>query len=364
MKHFLLFVLLFLLTYLGFAQTLYQVDEKRIYDWDGAPDWDHVITEQFTYDNGGNKETKIVGLSYPSSENIYQFIKSYNSNNDIILSVRQSWNSTTMLWENVSQDVYTYFTNTSNIKDVTTYSFNLGFDVFKISYEYSGSDVSKITVQQEAGGSLVNYEQYVYTYNIPGQPYQEFDSIWNTTTSMWDLKERGTATYSTNLREVINEKYNGSTYDLFEKYITTYSGSLETQYIIQTWNGSSYINSDRELSTYDANDNKTVYIFESWLGSAWEGYYKEEMDYSIAAPLSTVSFDNNSFKIYPNPASNIINISSSLDIDKIEIYTVLGKKVLQTPYTKQLNVESLNTGIYLLKVFSNNQSSTRKIVIK
>ncbi len=86
MKTIQLIVLCFLLSINNFSQTVYQVDELRIYSWDDTavpPDWQHDITQQFTYANGGNKETKLVTLSIPGMEVIYQNVKSYNGNNDI-----------------------------------------------------------------------------------------------------------------------------------------------------------------------------------------------------------------------------------------------------------------------------------------
>ncbi len=362
--HFSIFILSFFITTSSFSQT-YKVDEKRIYSWDNLSmpaDWKLDITEQYTYANGGNKETKVVATSALTMQQVYQNIKTYNSNNDITLDLRQNWDG--VQWVDASQDTYTYYTGTSNVKDVTTYNFNLGYDTYKISYEFSGNDINKIITQDGSSGSLVNETQYEYTYNMSGQLYIEIESDWNGTS--WDLDERGTATYTSGLRELIVEEYNGSTYDLFERYLLYYTISLEKEdeYIQQSWNGSSYVNSDRELSTYDGNDNKTAYVYESWFGGAWEPYYKEEMDYSVAAPLSTESFENDSFKVFPNPVSDVVNISSKTIIDKVELYNVLGEKVLQSTNTKTLNVESLNAGIYILKVFSNDESATKKIVIK
>lgn len=354
-------ILTFLITLTGFSQT-YQVDEKRIYSWDNfAAEWVLDITEQNTYANGGNKETKIVATSVLTTQQIYQHFKTYNTNNNIILDLRQDWDGAQ--WVDDSQDTYTYYAGTSNVKDVTTYNFSQGHDTFKVLYEYSGNDIIKITFQDGSSGSLINYRQYDYTYTIPGQPYQEFESNWSG--SSWVLDERATATYTPGLRELIVEEYNGSTYDLFERYLTYYTISLQKddEYIQQSWNGSSYVNSDRELSEYDGDDNKTKYTWYSWLGGAWEPYYKEEKDFSVAAPLSTESFENDNFKVFPNPASSVINIVSKIAIDKVELYNILGKKVMQSSNNKPLNVESLNAGIYVLKVFNNNKSATKKIVI-
>lgn len=356
-------VQIFLVTFISFSQT-YKVDERRIYSWNNSAmpaDWKHDVTEQYTYANGGIKETKTVGYSMPGMSLSYQHIKTYNTSNNITLNLKQIWNGSQ--WVDDSQDVYTYYSGTSNVKDMTTYSFSQGYDVYKVLYEYSGSDITKITFQDGSSGTLVNSEKFEYTYNSPGQPYQEFDSEWNG--SSWDLIERTTATYVGGLRtELLVESYNGSTYDSFERYVSTYSGTLETEYLQQSWNGSSYVNSDRELSTYDGNDNKTVYIFESWIMNAWEPYYKEENDFSVAAPLGVNDFDDEKFVVFPNPVADIVNIKSTMAIDKIEIYNVIGKKVTQVNKTKRVDIKNLKSGIYFLKIFNKDKSTTKKIVVK
>jgi Secretion system C-terminal sorting domain len=367
MKQFLLFsafILCCLFSLLSFSQT-YKVDELKLFSY-GDPDWNQEYTQQYTYDNGGNKETNMLVLSYPDGDKIYQVNKTYNANNDVILSVTQFWNDLAMQWENSSQETYTYYTGTSNVKDVTTYSLILGYSTYKILYEYSGNDIVKITDQIGDTGGLVNATKYDYTYNSPGMPGEEIESEWNVSTSMWDMTEKTIATYTSGLRTKIDvynyESGNWATMP-FERYLSNYSGTLEIEYRWESWNGAGWDFEDRELSTYDANGNKTVYIFENWTG-VWEPYYKEEASYSVASPLGVESFENVSFKVFPNPASDVVNLSSFSDIEKIEMFNVLGEKVLVSSKAKQLHVESLKSGVYLLKVFSGNRSATKRIVIE
>lgn len=363
---FLTFIVCFLFFYVASSQT-YKLDEKRIYSYDGFNDiWVQNTTETYTYNNGGNKETSIIGTSFPSGNNQYRHIKTYDVNNNIISDLKQTWNISMVQWEDASRDTYTYYSGTSNIKDITTYSFDVEYNTFKVLYEYSGTDITKITFQDGSSGTLVNFQKYEYTYNLSGQPATEDDFEWNTSTNMWELDERGTATYTSGLRELITEQLNGSNWELFERYLTYYTISIEkdNEHIQQYRSGSNWVNSDRETSTYDANDNKTEYIFYSWISSAWEPYYKEEMNYSMAVPLSTNLFKSEDIKVYPNPATDFVTISTQKHIDKIELYNVLGYKILETKDTKIINVQSLNAGVYLLKTLSNTTSVTKRIVVE
>ena len=70
--------------------------------------------------------------------------------------------------------------------------------------------------------------------------------------------------------------------------------------------------------------------------------------------------------IYPNPVNSgkiYITTKSSLD-KKVEIFNVLGKKVLETVITsKEVNVSHLEAGVYIIKIKEGEASATRKLII-
>ncbi|MFK7001231.1 T9SS type A sorting domain-containing protein [Flavobacterium oreochromis] len=71
--------------------------------------------------------------------------------------------------------------------------------------------------------------------------------------------------------------------------------------------------------------------------------------------------------IYPNPSSTgrIYITSRSSSTKEIEVYDVLGKLVLQTLLTsKELNITSLNEGVYIIKIKEGEQRITRKLIVK
>jgi hypothetical protein len=70
--------------------------------------------------------------------------------------------------------------------------------------------------------------------------------------------------------------------------------------------------------------------------------------------------------IYPNPTnSGRIYISTKLALDKkVEIFNVLGKKVLETVITsKEVNVSNLTAGVYIIKIKEGEATATRKLII-
>ncbi|MDN3596198.1 T9SS type A sorting domain-containing protein [Zunongwangia endophytica] len=71
--------------------------------------------------------------------------------------------------------------------------------------------------------------------------------------------------------------------------------------------------------------------------------------------------------MYPNPVSgDKVYITSTKNLDKeIEIYNVLGKAIKKTKLIgKELDISSLDAGIYIVKIKEKNEIATRKLIIK
>lgn len=71
---------------------------------------------------------------------------------------------------------------------------------------------------------------------------------------------------------------------------------------------------------------------------------------------------NNFVSIYPNPSSDIISLKSALTIDKIEIFNLFGKKIKSEKYNEFIDIQNLSSGLYLLKVYSNNKFGVKKFI--
>jgi hypothetical protein len=83
------------------------------------------------------------------------------------------------------------------------------------------------------------------------------------------------------------------------------------------------------------------------------------------ASLNTSIFDNTNFTYYPNPVKNLLNLSVSQAIDSIEVYNLLGQKVITAkPNANQIQIDMSNLadGAYLVKVTSNNQEKSFKVL--
>jgi len=86
---------------------------------------------------------------------------------------------------------------------------------------------------------------------------------------------------------------------------------------------------------------------------------------TINRTLSTDSFFKDNLEIYPNPISNILNISTktNLTIEAIQITDMNGRIIKETRQsTNTINTSELNTGVYFLRITTNQGAGTTKII--
>jgi hypothetical protein len=91
---------------------------------------------------------------------------------------------------------------------------------------------------------------------------------------------------------------------------------------------------------------------------------------NITLGATVLSIKNNSvldFSMYPNPTSNMLNISAKETIQDTQIFNVLGKNVMSVKVNNSkasIDVSNLATGIYLVKYSVNGTIGTAKFVKK
>lgn len=71
-------------------------------------------------------------------------------------------------------------------------------------------------------------------------------------------------------------------------------------------------------------------------------------------------------EVYPNPASGLVNISSSAELKSVELISLQGKMVkLQKSDLDKINIQDVASGVYFLQFETKNgQSFQRKLVVK
>ena len=87
----------------------------------------------------------------------------------------------------------------------------------------------------------------------------------------------------------------------------------------------------------------------------WEGGTLDINDYESV---------KESIRVFPNPVTDILHIrSQSIPIDKVEIFSILGTKVKEvTRGFNSIKVDDLSNGLYLVKVYSKNEFTIKKLI--
>jgi len=122
--------------------------------------------------------------------------------------------------------------------------------------------------------------------------------------------------------------------------------------------------------TFDVLVTKNGYAAKQIRGVLLNTGLVTTLDVELRPLGAGVTTNNNSIEISvgPNPFTNSLHIESQTKpIEKIEIFNILGEKVIQIEFnsdklTSVLNTEDLASGLYVMKLYSNGILDVRKLV--
>lgn len=81
--------------------------------------------------------------------------------------------------------------------------------------------------------------------------------------------------------------------------------------------------------------------------------------------LSNEAFELEEIVLYPNPATSTLNIQGIDNVRTIEIHSMVGKKIMDTTIINtQLDISTLQNGVYFLRITDNQNRSLIKKFIK
>ncbi len=89
------------------------------------------------------------------------------------------------------------------------------------------------------------------------------------------------------------------------------------------------------------------------------------VEYRRQAYIAGVNQENTFTKmtVFPNPTTGKLTVITPNPVKKIEVYTILGKKVFEKLQTKIIHLEQLPKGIYILKIYRNASVFSKKIIL-
>ena len=175
----------------------------------------------------------------------------------------------------------------------------------------------------------------------------------------------GTILYSNNSKELTFFNKNSTTLNPLVTLAdnTWYNISLYYNYI----NGETKISVNGTVYgpyASTANKNLTELSLYTGVGTLTSGIDNISINAVNSAVLGTDEIiTKSSLKVYPNPISDIVNITSDKKISAVSINDLSGKKLIETKETK-LNIKSFSKGIYLLTVKYEDGIIENKKIIK
>jgi hypothetical protein len=140
---------------------------------------------------------------------------------------------------------------------------------------------------------------------------------------------------------------------------------------------------------WNAGDGTSSVAEANWAGP----FDVEEVDFVVGTPttnaaVSEITFDNLlveavnvesllnvtqiskivDFSVYPNPATNLVTVSSASDfsIKAIDMFDINGRIIksiaIDNLSNVEVNISDLSTGVYMMKIASDQGTSTKKII--
>ncbi|GEM_PF-7100945 len=293
--------------------------------------------------------------------NLHKTLFEYDNNNYLSIETEQSWDTINSNWTDNSR-THHYVNELGRDDSLYVYlnEQNDWINYYKIVYDYSGDTLRRTTT-----------------------------SNWDQELSDWQFTARSFHAYTDSTRTIRRESYFPSTGWMFStRQLDRYKdrGQL-LQSINQLWNSSSAIwtNNVKTDFFYDSNFNLQEVQVNFWNQNDWALYSESVYTYTttrpseVPLPIEPVSRIDmpRAFILkqnYPNPFNPTTNIGFDLiESGKVtlEIYNIKGEKIAVL-LDQHLNVGShivpfdgsnFTSGMYLYKLHSNSESTTRKMML-
>ena len=140
-------------------------------------------------------------------------------------------------------------------------------------------------------------------------------------------------------------------------------GYLEITNDFNTSKGSADNNTFTTSTVNFVASTNEVVVYVRSLGSSDSSteFFADNLSLMKNVILSTNNIDTNSFYLTPNPATDLVTVVSDATVDQTEIYDMTGNRVSSVG-GNTVNVSSLASGIYLVKITSGSSVTVKKLV--
>ncbi|HBW86446.1 MAG TPA: hypothetical protein DEF82_06830, partial [Crocinitomicaceae bacterium] len=226
-----------------------------------------------------------------------------------------------------------------------SYNQGQGFEVGNIFDMYASADLSTIDLFVNAA-AVAGAEIYVKLYSIDA-----------TTGDFVFVDESAPYTLTAaNLGQTISLPLSAPvTLNANESYLVV-AGS----------NGDAGASNDLVVGTAGVSEAQTSFYFDM-TDQTWYYTTSTPMVRMNFSPANVEEVNTVNLSVYPNPASDVITVSSTLTEGTITVTDVAGKLVKSTELndlSTSINTTGLNNGVYYVTVTNGSVTSTEKVVVK
>lgn len=152
----------------------------------------------------------------------------------------------------------------------------------------------------------------------------------------------------------------------WDNAIQTYSGSCNDLTCIHYTNDSGVNENETQDLIVESGEDYyiNISIWSTFIEN-YSGLLNTNMSWVNTTSVTDTVIDG--LKIFPNPAENILNLSTTNSIESIEISNLLGQTVLTTKPNSnavQLMIEGIRPGSYIIKIKAGDQIGNYKLLKK
>lgn len=327
----------------------YNMTQKMTDVMDGS--WGPYSQESFEYDFENNMTQALLQLwnndDWVNSEKIDFTYEDYGFFYLLKEETLTKWNGST--WVNDTKYIYDYDPVVTVI--VKDWASNTWENHYLYTYDAEGNQTT-VTLQYWLGGAWQNQEMQIYVFNNETQ----VDTITfkNWTNNGWVNEELDTYYYSEQgkIEKIIKAQWDNGAWSPSKYMTVTYELNKDG-------------NCERALceSNFGGPDNTDIEMFYNDDESmTFMDVHEVTMDYVDITAVGEATAKNQ-FELHPNPVKDRLVIRGE-GFEKAEVYSLSGQKVMESG-TTELDVNTLATGAYLVKIQRNNGTvETQKFMVR
>ncbi|MCB0462094.1 MAG: T9SS type A sorting domain-containing protein [Flavobacteriaceae bacterium] len=112
------------------------------------------------------------------------------------------------------------------------------------------------------------------------------------------------------------------------------------------------------IADFNGDNKKDVLISGNSFGTISTKRYINDSTLST----SNYSFNKNQISLFPNPTNNHFQIETTETLGRVEVYSLQGQLVKSFVPQSQYDISGLSSGIYIVKIKSNDSEITKRII--